>query len=229
MTTILPGGSAEASCHVGHANGKARLKRRLAETSSYVGEYNMIGRSPEMMELYGNLRKIQNVDSPVLIRGESGTGKELAARGIHRHSARCRSPFIAVNCGALPTHLIQSELFGHEKGAFTGAVQRKIGRIESAAGGTIFLDEIGDLPLDLQANLLRFLQEKTIERLGSNVSISVDVRVIAATHVDLEKAVEEGLFARSLLPVKCAASEDSPLRERHGDAELLAHTFYEEF
>jgi DNA-binding NtrC family response regulator len=215
---------------VGHANGKARLKRRLAETSSYVGEYNMIGRSPEMMELYCNLRKIQNVDSPVLIRGESGTGKELAARGIHKHSARCRAPFIAVNCGALPTHLIQSELFGHEKGAFTGAVQRKIGRIESAAGGTIFLDEIGDLPLDLQANLLRFLQEKTIERLGSNISISVDVRVIAATHVDLEKAVEKGVFREDLYyRLNVLHLKIPPLRERHGDMELLAHSFYEEF
>ncbi len=215
---------------LGHANGKARLKRRLAETSSYVGEYNMIGRSPEMMELYCNLRKVQNVDSPVLIRGESGTGKELAARGIHKHSARCRSPFIAVNCGALPTHLIQSELFGHEKGAFTGAVQRKIGRIESAAGGTIFLDEIGDLPLDLQANLLRFLQEKTIERLGSNQSISVDVRVIAATHVDLEKAVEEGAFREDLYyRLNVLQLKIPPLRERHGDTELLAHTFFEEF
>jgi DNA-binding NtrC family response regulator len=214
----------------GHANGKARLKRRLVETSSYVGEYNMIGRSPEMMELYGNLRKIQSVDSPVLIRGESGTGKELAARGIHKHSARCRAPFIAVNCGALPTHLIQSELFGHEKGAFTGAVQRKIGRIESAAGGTIFLDEIGDLPLDLQANLLRFLQEKTIERLGSNVSISVDVRVIAATHVDLEKAVGKGVFREDLYyRLNVLHLKIPPLRERRGDIDLLAHSFFEEF
>ncbi|HET6420916.1 MAG TPA: sigma 54-interacting transcriptional regulator [Geobacteraceae bacterium] len=215
---------------LGRAYGKSRLKSRLAMGHPHIGEFQMIGVSPVMQELYASLRKIQNTDSPVLIRGESGTGKELAARAIHRHSARCRAPFVAVNCGALPGHLIQSELFGHEKGAFTGAVQRKAGRIESASGGTIFLDEIGDLSLDLQVNLLRFLQEKTIERLGSNQSIKVDVRVIAATHVDLERAVEGGRFREDLFyRLNVLNLKIPPLRERNGDIELLARTIFEEF
>lgn len=215
---------------LGHAYGKARLKSRLALPGNNIGEYQMIGTSTVMQELYATLRKIQNVDSAVLIRGESGTGKELAARAIHQHSARCRAPFVAVNCGALPTNLIQSELFGHEKGAFTGASQRKIGRIESAAGGTIFLDEIGDLSLELQVNLLRFLQEKTIERIGSNQSLSVDVRVIAATHVNLEKAVEQGSFREDLFyRLNVLYLKIHPLRDRSGDIELLARNFFEEF
>jgi DNA-binding NtrC family response regulator len=215
---------------LGHAYGKARLKSRLALQGNNIGAYQMIGTSPVMQELYATLRKVQNVDSAVLIRGESGTGKELAARAIHQHSARCRAPFVAVNCGALPTHLIQSELFGHEKGAFTGASQRKIGRIESAAGGTIFLDEIGDLSLELQVNLLRFLQEKTIERLGSNQSLTVDVRVIAATHVDLEKAVEQGSFREDLFyRLNVLYLKIPPLRDRNNDIELLARNFFEEF
>jgi DNA-binding NtrC family response regulator len=215
---------------LGRAFGKARLKSRLAIRNPHIGEFQMIGISPPMQELYANLRKIHNVDSSVLIRGESGTGKELAARAIHNHSSRCQSPFIAVNCAALPGHLIQSELFGHEKGAFTGATQRKSGRIESATGGTIFLDEIGDLSLELQVSLLRFLQEKTIERLGSNQTIKVDVRVIAATHVDLEKAVEEGRFREDLFyRLNVLNLNIPPLRERNGDIELLARTLFEEF
>lgn len=215
---------------LGRAFGKARLKSTLAIRNPHIGEFQMIGVSAVMQELYANLRKIQNTDSSVLIRGESGTGKELAARAIHQHSARCRAPFVAVNCGALPSHLIQSELFGHEKGAFTGAFQRKSGRIESAAGGTIFLDEIGDLSLELQVNLLRFLQEKTIERVGSNEVTKVDVRVIAATHVDLEKALEEGRFREDLYyRLNVLKLKIPPLRERDGDIELLARTFFEEF
>src|SRR5690606_26509486 len=143
----------------------------------------MVGASAAMQRLFRLIRKVAKVDAPVLIQGESGTGKELAARALHERSERASGPFVAVNCGALPATLVQSELFGHERGAFTGANQRKIGRIEAAAGGTIFLDEIGDLPLDLQVNLLRFLQERTIERIGSTKPIHVDVRVIAATHV----------------------------------------------
>jgi len=141
-----------------------------------------------------------------------------------------KEPFIAVNCGALPTNLIQSELFGHEKGAFTGAHQRKIGRIESAAGGTLFLDEIGDLALDLQVNLLRFLQEKTIERVGGTEKIHVDVRVIAATHVDLERAVKEGRFREDLYYRLNVLHLNVPsLREREQDIELLARFFFDKF
>jgi DNA-binding NtrC family response regulator len=215
---------------LGHAYGKARLKSRLSVKNPHIGEFQMIGVSPVMQELYANLHKIQSSNSSVLICGESGTGKELAARAIHQHSARCRAPFVAVNCGALPTHLIQSELFGYERGAFTGANQRKAGRIEAAEGGTIFLDEIGDLPMDLQVNLLRFLQEKTIERLGSNLSMKVDVRVIAATHVNLEKAVEDGRFRKDLFyRLNVLNIKIPPLRERKGDIELLARTFFEEY
>ena len=215
---------------LGHAHGRGMLKNRFRAEEKHKQDHQMMGKSPIMLELFSNLAKIQDVDFPVLIRGESGTGKELAARAIHKHSSRCEAPFVAVNCGALPSSLIQSELFGHEKGAFTGAVQRKVGRIESASGGTIFLDEIGDLSLDLQGNLLRFLQEKTIERVGSNQSITVDVRVIAATHVDLEKAVEEGAFREDLYyRLNVLNVQMPPLRERDGDIELLALAFFEKF
>jgi transcriptional regulator with PAS, ATPase and Fis domain len=173
---------------------------------------------------------VAGVDAPVLITGESGTGKELAALALHERSSRKDKPFVAVNCGALPNGLIQSELFGHEKGAFTGASQRKIGRIEAAAGGTIFLDEIGDLPLELQVNLLRFLQEKTIERVGGTTSIPVDVRVLAATHVDLEAAVAEGKFREDLYyRLNVLKINTPPLRDRQGDIEVLAKYFFEIF
>ncbi|MEZ4599767.1 MAG: sigma-54 dependent transcriptional regulator [Syntrophotaleaceae bacterium] len=215
---------------LGRAYGKGRLKDKLRNNPPSGFDYQMIGNSPVMRELFSDLAKIRHAESPVLIRGESGTGKELAARAIHRHSARHKGPFIAVNCGALPIHLIQSELFGHEKGAFTGANQRKIGHFEAAGGGTILLDEIGDLPLNLQVNLLRFLQEKTIERIGSTRSIPLDVRVIAATHVNLEKAVKEGTFREDLYyRLNVLHLKMPPLREREGDIELLAITFFEKF
>jgi DNA-binding NtrC family response regulator len=166
----------------------------------------------------------------VLIGGESGTGKELAAHAIHNMSARSRHAFVAVNCGALPTHLIQSELFGHEKGAFTGAYQRKIGRMEAAQGGTLFLDEIADLPLDLQANLLRVLQDKVIERLGSSQPIQLDIRVIAATHINLRDAVAKGRFREDLYyRLNVINLQAPPLRERQGDVELLAQALLGQF
>lgn len=190
----------------------------------------IVGWSPVMLAMRSSIRKYAPVDLPVLITGETGTGKEIAANALHRLSARAERPFVAINCGALPSNLVQSELFGHERGAFTGANARRIGHIESAAGGTVFLDEIGDLPLDAQTSLLRFLQEGTIERVGSSKLIRADVRVLAATHVDLEKAVAAGHFREDLyyrlnvlrLPIP-------PLRKRDGDVELLAQYFLDNF
>lgn len=194
------------------------------------GKPLMVGQSPEMEKTVNTIIRVASVDAPVFISGESGTGKELAARSIHDLSKRAKGPFIAVNCGALPSELIQSELFGHEKGAFTGANQRKIGRIESAAGGTLFLDEIGDLPLDMQVNLLRFLEDHKIHRVGGNEEISVDVRILAATHIDLERAVEQGRFRDDLYHrLNVLQVSIPPLRERHEDIELLANHFFEHF
>jgi len=215
---------------LGHALGKAELKSRVATGRINYRDDELVGESPAMQDIYQKMRKMEGVDAPILISGESGTGKELVAHLIHQHSARGKAPFVAVNCGALPAHLIQTELFGHEKGAFTGAIQRKIGRIETAGGGTIFLDEIGDLPFELQTNLLRFLQEKTIERVGSHQSISIDARVIAATNVNLERAVAEGQFREDLYyRLNVLNLRIPPLRERTGDIELLAMTFLEKF
>jgi DNA-binding NtrC family response regulator len=174
--------------------------------------------------------KVSQVDAPVLIWGESGSGKELVARAVHDHSARTSAPFVPINCGAMPASLIQSELFGYEKGAFTGAARDKCGLIESAAGGTIFLDEIGDLPLDMQSNLLRFLQEKTICRVGGTRQITVDVRVIAASHVKLWQAVEAGRFREDLFYRLNVLPLDVPsLRERGSDVVPLAEYYFNVF
>lgn len=190
----------------------------------------MVGSSPVMRRIYETIRKVARTDAPVLITGESGTGKELAAQAIHERSAYRDGPFVPINCAALPTNLIASELFGHEKGAFTGADQRRIGRIQSAEGGTVFLDEIGDLPLDLQAHLLRFLQEKTIDRVGGRHPIKVNVRVVAATHVDLRKAVAEGRFREDLYyRLNVLTLEMPPLRERGDDIELVSTFFMRKF
>ncbi|WP_049621609.1 sigma-54 dependent transcriptional regulator [Frateuria defendens] len=190
----------------------------------------LLGQSAAMDALRATLRKYAPVDLPVLITGETGTGKEVAARALHRLSARAARPFAAINCGALPPSLVQSELFGHERGAFTGASARRLGHIESAAGGTVFLDEIGDLPLDAQTNLLRFLQEGTIERVGSSQSIRADVRVLAATHVDLEKAVAAGRFRADLYyRLNVLRLPMPPLRKRGDDVEVLAQHFLDDF
>jgi DNA-binding NtrC family response regulator len=179
-----------------------------------------------MCALFETIRKVARIDVSAMIRGESGTGKELAAQAIHRLSPRANGPFVAINCGALPKDLIQTELFGHEKGSFTGADRRRIGRIEAAQNGTLFLDEIGDLPLDLQANLLRFLQERTIDRVGSHTPIPLDVRVVAATHVNLERAVDQGRFREDLYyRLNVLHLDMPPLRERGDDIELLANHF----
>jgi len=182
----------------------------------------IVGSSPALERVLAQVAKVAQTDSTVLILGETGTGKELVARAIHKRSRRATGAFIRVNCAAIPPSLIASELFGHEKGAFTGALQRRLGRFEAADGGTIFLDEIGDLPAEAQVALLRVLQEREIERVGSSHPIPVDVRVIAATNRDLEAAVERGTFREDLFyrlnvfPVRLP-----PLRERAEDIPIL--------
>lgn len=211
---------------LGRAFGMAHLRRRGAGNPQAQDSDLLVGHSPNIKALRKLLSKLAPTDSPVLICGESGTGKELVARTLHRQSRRASAAFVAINCGSISEHLIQSELFGHEKGAFTGAHQRKIGRIESAHGGTLFLDEIGDLPLEMQANLLRFIQEMSIERVGSSKPISVDVRVLAATHVDLEEAIRQGRFREDLYyRLNVLQVHTTPLRERKLDIPLFADHF----
>ena len=221
----LPFDVSRVQVTLGRAFGMARL-RGQGTVHIDQPEHELLGDSKPIRELRKLLSKLAPTESPVLIRGESGTGKELVARTLHRQSLRHSKPFVAINCGAIPEHLIQSELFGHEKGAFTGAHQRKVGRIEAANGGTLFLDEIGDLPLELQASLLRFLQEKHIERVGGSQPIPVDVRVLAATHVDLEAAIEKKGFREDLYyRLNVLQVVTAPLRERNGDLSMLANHF----
>jgi DNA-binding NtrC family response regulator len=190
----------------------------------------MIGSSEAMLELHRAIRKVAATDATVFISGESGTGKELTAQIIHARSARRDMPFVAVNCGAIAHDLLHSELFGYERGAFTGATQRKIGRVEQAHGGTLFLDEIGDLPHESQAALLRFIQDRKIERLGGLESIHVDVRVITATHQDMQAAVEEGRFRADLFFRLCVLElREPPLRVRGKDITELAMHALEQF
>ena len=190
----------------------------------------IIGSSPALQRVLAQVAKVATTDSTVLILGETGTGKELVARAIHKRSRRASRAFIRVNCAAIPTSLLASELFGHEKGAFTGALQRRLGRFEAADGGTIFLDEIGELPPETQIALLRVLQEREIERLGSSHSITVDVRVLAATNGDLESAVARGAFRQDLFyrlnvfPIRIP-----PLRERVLDIPVLAEYLIERY
>ncbi len=187
---------------------------------------NMIGRSRAMMTVFEAIEKVAPTDVTVLIRGESGTGKELVARAIHFRSPRARKPFIAVNCAAFARELVESELFGHEKGAFTGAVARREGKFAAADGGTLFLDEIGDMPLETQAKLLRVLQERRFERVGGNQPLTVDVRIIAATNQDLEARVVEGRFREDLYyRVKVVEIRVPPLRERREDIPQMVQHF----
>jgi len=187
---------------------------------------NIIGKSQKMQEIYRLIKKGSENDATVLIRGESGAGKELVAQAIHESSPRAGKPFVAVNCAALPENLLESELFGYEKGAFTGATQRRMGKFEQAAGGSIFLDEIGDMSLATQAKLLRVLQNKEIYRLGGNHKIIVDVRIIAATHQNLEAMAGEGRFRHDLYyRLNVFPLTLPPLRERKEDIPALAHHF----
>lgn len=228
---VLPGNNEQVECILRHACAMRRLHElQKKNDATIVDDYEMVGTTPGMKQLFDTLRRVAAVDAPVFISGESGTGKELAAHAIHERSQRRDGPFIAVNCGALPSNLIQSELFGHEKGAFTGASQRKIGKVEAAQGGTLFLDEIGDLPLEMQVNLLRFLEDHLIQRIGSTKEITVDVRILAATHVDLEKAVKEGRFREDLYHrLNVLQIFLPPLRERQADIEVLARFFFDKF
>jgi DNA-binding NtrC family response regulator len=183
----------------------------------------MVGSSPAMLDVFARIRRYAPSDAPVLITGESGSGKELAARAIHERSGRAGGPFIAVNCAALPAALIASELFGHEKGAFTGAVARRIGFVEQAHKGTLFLDEIGDLPMELQGYLLRFLQDSMITRIGGTETVRVDVRILSATNVPLDGAIRKREFREDLFYRLAVLTLRMPaLRERGDDVELLA-------
>ena len=190
----------------------------------------IIGRSPAMQAVYKSIGRVAATDATVLIRGESGTGKELFARAVYQYSRRADKPFLVINCVAIPETLLESELFGYEKGAFTGATHRRIGKIEQATGGTIFLDEIGDMPMSLQAKILRLLQEKSIERLGGRRTIPVDVRIIAATNRDLEAAIAKSAFREDLYyRLKVITLWLPSLRERTSDIPLLTDYYLSRF
>ncbi|WP_407347947.1 sigma-54 interaction domain-containing protein [Congregibacter variabilis] len=186
----------------------------------------LVGSSAQIEGIRRLIAQVAPAEASVLILGESGTGKEVVARGIHTHSARARGPFVPVNCGAIPAELLESELFGHEKGAFTGAINSRQGRFEMAAGGTLFLDEIGDMPLQMQVKLLRVLQERCFERVGSNKTLECDVRVIAATHQDLEERVDAGDFRMDLFyRLNVFPIDIPPLRQRVEDVPALVRRF----
>jgi DNA-binding NtrC family response regulator len=209
-----------------HAAQRAMLRHGAIDGLADSGALGMVGQATSMVQLRKDIRKVAGAFAPVLIQGESGSGKELAAHAIHACSPRKTGPWVEVNCGAIAPSLIQSELFGYVKGAFTGASTDRRGLIEAADGGTIFLDEIGDLPLELQANLLRFLQEKTIQRVGAVRSTAVDVRVVAASHVNLAEAVARGRFREDLFyRLNVLTIEVPPLRQRMDDVPMLAKHF----
>ncbi|MEA1866582.1 MAG: PEP-CTERM-box response regulator transcription factor [Thermodesulfobacteriota bacterium] len=202
------------------------LQNKASQTGSFCG---MLGVSSSMGKLFERIRQVSETDYPVLIAGDSGTGKEMASRAIHSLSQRAQKPLVIINCGAIPENLLESELFGHERGAFTGAIGRKVGRFEHANKGTVFLDEIGELPMPLQVKILRFLQENTVERLGGTKTITLDVRIIAATNVNLEEAVKQGKFREDLFHRLNVVPLWIPgLKERGEDILLLAHHFLQE-
>ena len=203
------------------------LRRQLQQT---LGLETIIGRSPTMVRVFELIKKAARSEANILVLGESGTGKELVARAVHANSERASRPFVPVDCASLPEHLLESELFGHEKGAFTGAVKTKAGLIETANRGTLFLDEIGDLPLALQSKFLRALQERTIRRVGGTGLINVDMRVVSATNRDLREEIAKGRFREELFyRINVIAIELPPLRERAGDVTLLAHAFLDKY
>ena len=213
---------------------RGRLERQNAALLQTLGDErrlgSLLGQSPIMQSLFRNIEKIAPVDIAVLILGESGVGKELVAKEIRRLSPRAVKPFVTINCGAIPENLLESELFGHEKGAFTGAHAQRIGRLEMADGGIVFLDEIGELPVPLQVKLLRFLQEHEIERVGGRETIRLDLRVLAATSRNLEEEVRKGRFREDLYyRLSVVNLKVPPLRERMEDISFLAHYFLERY
>jgi nitrogen regulation protein NR(I) len=214
---------------IGQALEAGRFMRSPVDMNGSPGKTSreaIIGRSRSMHEVYKAIGRVSSTDATVLIRGESGTGKEIVARAIYTHSLRASKPFQVINCVAIPENLLESELFGYERGAFTGAAHRRIGKIEQANGGTVFLDEIGDMPFGIQSKILRLLQEKSIERLGGRETIPVDVRIIAATNRDLETALQQGRFREDLYyRLKVVTITLPPLRERIDDIPLLAEYF----
>jgi two-component system response regulator HydG len=203
------------------------LREQMAEAIRFE---NLVGRSEAMQELFTLIQDVAESDSPVLITGETGTGKELVAKAIHAKSARCNGPFIAVNCGAFPENLLESELFGHERGAFTGAHRAKKGRLDLAHHGTLFLDEVGTVPLKMQVDLLRVLESKEFHRLGGTAEIEVDFRTIAATNRDLQQAIEKGEFRQDFFyRLNVISLHIPPLRERRDDIPLLAEHFLDRY
>jgi two-component system NtrC family response regulator len=203
---------------------------RLQAARESPATSGVVTRDPSMLRICRTIEKLAPTSATVLILGESGTGKELLARALHDLSPRRAERFVAINCAAIPETLLESELFGYEKGAFTGAAKQTLGKIETANGGSLFLDEIGDLPMPLQAKLLRFLQERVIERIGGRQEIPVDVRIICATHQSLKTQIEQSKFREDLYyRLAEIVVEIPPLRERHGDAALLAHGFVRKF
>jgi two-component system NtrC family response regulator len=211
----------------------AQLEREYRQMQEALGGGSfegLLGSGARMQTVFDSIRKVATAEAPVLILGESGTGKEVTARAIHQRSGRRDGPFVAINCSAIPESLIESELFGHEKGAFTGAHTQRKGRIEQAEGGTLFLDEIGEVPLPIQVKLLRFLQERVIERVGGRQSIDIDARVLAATNADLKKGMATGTFREDLF-YRLAVVQIvlPPLRDRNDDVLLLAQAFLKRF
>jgi len=204
--------------------------RRLSMNTGNMPLDGIIASSPEMLKLCRTIEKIAPTDVTTLLLGASGTGKEVLAKAIHALNPRAKKPFVAINCAAIPENLLESELFGYEKGAFTGAVKQTKGKIEYAEGGTFFLDEVGDLPLALQAKLLRFLQERTIERIGGRQEIPVDVRVLCATHQDLSKLIAEGRFREDLYyRISEITVTIPPLHERNGDAVVIGRALLNKY
>jgi two-component system NtrC family response regulator len=205
-----------------------RLEEKVGDDRTVLG--TMITAAPEMTKVARTIERVANADVSVMLLGASGTGKELLARGLHNASARRDKGFIAINCAAIPENLLEAELFGYEKGAFTGAIKTTEGKIELAEGGTLFLDEVGDIPLPLQVKLLRFLQERVIERIGGRKPIPVDTRIVCATHQNLETMIQEGRFREDLFYRLAEIVVKIPtLAERHGDAALLAKHFLGRF